>query len=79
MRSDLIIVGAGGLALAGNFAREKGFPSNGPAIIGATVGLAFLASVTHGTILAPAVRMAALLMLLVSVYLYVPALRKGAS
>lgn len=77
MRSDLIIIGAGGLALAGNFAREGGFPENGYSIIGATIGLAFLASITNRTMLAPAVRMAALLMLLVSAYLYIPALRKA--
>ena len=71
---DKIVLTAGALAFVGNFSEQDGFPSNGTAIIGGTVALAFLASLTNNTPLTPAVRGLAWLILLGSAYRYVPAL-----
>ena len=70
---DGIILTAGALAFAGNFAEQDGFPSNGYAIIGGTVALTFLASLTNNTPITPAVKGFAWLVLLGSAYRYIPA------
>ncbi len=70
---DGIILTAGALAFAGNFSEQDGFPSNGYAIIGGTVALTFLASLTNGTPITPAVKGFAWLVLLGSAYRYIPA------
>jgi len=75
-KPDSIVLLAGGISFAGNFAGQKGFPDNGYAIIGATVALAFIASLTNGTPIHPAVRALAGLMLLASVYRYIPGFTK---
>lgn len=72
--SDGIFLLSGGIAFAGSFAKSDGFPPNGYAIIGGTTALAFLSSLTAGNPLARAVTALAWLTLLVSIYVYVPAL-----
>ena len=72
MTSEGLIIGAGGLAFAGNFKHDNGFPENGYAIIGATVALVFLASTVQGSALDKPVKALAGLMLLASMFRYVP-------
>lgn len=72
-----MLIAAGGLALAGNAVEAKTFPSNGVNIIAATIALVLIASMASRTALAGPVKALAALMLLVSVYLYVPAFTKG--
>lgn len=71
-----LIIGAGALSFAGNFQKSGGIPPNSVAIVGSTIGLAFLASIAKGTALDGPVKAAAGLMLLVAVYVYVPAFTK---
>lgn len=73
--SSLVMV-AGGLAFIGSFKQAGGFPSNGYAIVGGTVALTFITSLTNGSTIDPAVRGLAGLMLLAAVYAYVPGLTK---
>lgn len=75
--ADGLILVTGGVAFAGSFAEQGGFPSNGYAILGGTAALTFLASLTNGTPISPAVKGLAGLMLLGAVYRYVPALNKA--
>jgi len=73
-----LVMGAGGLALAGSFVEEKGFPSNGYKVISATIVLTLLASmVSKGPMAGPTKALAAL-MLLGAVYRYIPAFTKKA-
>lgn len=70
-----LIVGAGGLAFAGSFVEAKAFPPNGYKIISATIVLTLLASIAKGPLSGPVKGLAAL-MLLASVYRYIPAFTK---
>lgn len=65
---------AGGLAFTGSFLEAGGFPDNGYAIVGGTVGLSFVVSLASQTPLKPAVNAFAILVLLVAVMAYVPKL-----
>lgn len=73
------VMGAGSLALVGSFKEAGGFPSNGYAIIGATVALVFLVSLTGGTTIDRPVKALAGLMLLGAAYRYVPAFTTSAT
>lgn len=75
--SDGMFLAAGGLALTGNFVKAGGFPSNGYGIIGGTIALAFIASMTKSTPLDKPMKAFAGLVLLVAIYTYVPTLRKS--
>jgi len=77
--ADGLVLLTGGVAFAGSFAEEGGFPSNGYAILGSTAALTFLASLSNGTPISPAVKGLAGLMLLGAVYRYVPAFTKTKS
>lgn len=72
--ADSMILAAGGVALAGNFKIEGGFPTTGYTIVGATVALTFLASTVKGSALESPVKAAAGLMLLVALIRYIPGL-----
>ncbi len=76
---DGIILAAGGLSFVGNFAKAKGFPPNGYAIVGGTIALAFIVSLASTTPLKPAVRAFTILVLLVAIARYVPGLYKNRS
>lgn len=76
-KPDGMILLAGGLAFVGNFKEQGGFPSNGYAIVGGTFVLAFIFALAKSTPLDPAVKALAALILLVSVYTYVPNFRKA--
>jgi len=75
--ADGLLVAAGGIAFAGSMAKARTFPPNGVKIIGATVALVIIASATKGTPLESPTKALAALMLLVSIYTYVPAFTKG--
>lgn len=77
MRADGLFLLTGGVALAGSMADAKRFPDNGYAIIGGTVALVIISSATRGTPVESPFTALAGLMLLVSVYTYVPAFTKG--
>ncbi len=76
-----LVTAAGGIAFVGSFKEAGGIPSNGLAIAGGTFGLILVFAAVQATPLAPATKALAALMLLGSVYRYVPGLfntkRKG--
>jgi len=74
MTSDGLVLSAGAVALVGSFKDSGGFPANGLQIVGATLLLAFLFSLTKNGPLAGPTKALAALMLLVAVYRYVPGL-----
>jgi hypothetical protein len=74
MNADAIVLGAGAVAFAGNFKDSSGFPPNGFQIVGATLFLAFLFSLTKEGPLAGPTKALAGLMLLVAIYRYTPGL-----
>jgi hypothetical protein len=76
MKSESIVLAAGGLAFVGSFKDAGGFPANGYTVISATVALVFLASMTDGTAFDPAIKGLAGLMLLGAAYYYIPAFTK---
>jgi hypothetical protein len=73
----MVVLGAGSLALAGEFAKEGGFPKDGPKAIIATVGLVIVFSVAANTPLEPLASALAWLILLGAVYAAVPAFQAG--
>lgn len=77
MNAEGMLIAAGGLTLAGGMAKEKAFPSNGVPVIAATVALVILASTTSDTPIGGPVKALSGLMLLVAVYVNVPAFTKG--
>lgn len=77
MSAETLLIAAGGVTFAGNMAKAKSFPPNGVAIVAATVALVILASATKNTPLSGPVKALAGLMLLVAVYVNVPAFTKG--
>lgn len=76
MSPDGLVITAGGITFAGNFADAKGFPPNGIQIIGATVALAIIFSFAGNTPLEKPVKALAGLMVLAAVYTSVPAFTK---
>lgn len=70
---------AGGIALTGGIAREKGWPSEGLNAVIGTGLLVILASATANTSFAPLVRAIGLLLVLVSVMATIPNLQKAAN
>jgi hypothetical protein len=74
--SQGLIMIAGGLAFVGSFKEAGGFPSNGYAVVGGTVALSFIASLTNNTALEPAVKALGVLMILGAAYRYIPGLSK---
>ncbi len=74
MTADGIVLGAGAVAFTGSFKDAGGFPGNGFSIIGATLLLAFLFSLTKEGPLAGPTKALAGLMLLAAVYRYTPGL-----
>lgn len=78
-RPEFPILATGGLALAGGYAREGGFPSNGTKAILATLTLVVIASATGDTKIGPLVSAIAWLSLLGVAYAVIPALGKGAN
>jgi len=73
---EYFVMAAGAIALTAGFAEQKRFPDNGYKVIGGTLALTVLASATKGSNIEPLVRAFALLMLLASVYAYVPAFKR---
>ena len=71
---DGMVLLAGGLAFTGSFIKSGGFPENGYAIIGGTVGLSFVVSLASETPLKPAVKAFTILVLLVAMITYIPGL-----
>lgn len=69
---------AGGIALTGGIAREKGWPDKGLNAIIGTGLLVVFASATSGTTFAPLVRAIGILLVLVSVMATIPAVQKAA-
>ena len=69
-------MGAGGIALTAGFADTKAFPANGVRIVVATVVLALGASLTNGTRVEPVAKALAGLMLLATVFAYVPGFQR---
>lgn len=69
---EYLVMGAGGLALAGGFATERGFPSNGVRVVTATIVLVLIVSTVKNSRIAPIVTGLAMLMLLASAYEYLP-------
>ena len=76
MRADHLIITAGALTLVSNFKDSGGFPPNGIQTVAATSVLAFLAALTKDSAIAPAVSAFAALVLLVTVFRFVPGLTK---
>lgn len=76
MNAQGLVLMAGGLAFVGSFKEADGFPSNGYAIIGGTTALAFIASLSSGSKLDPAIKMLGVLMVLGAAYRYIPGLSK---
>lgn len=74
MNAKGAVVLSGGLALAGSFKKASGFPPNGYAVVGGTVALMFIVSLTDGTIVEGPVKAACMLMLLVAAIRYIPGL-----
>ena len=72
--ADALILGAGAVSFFGNMKERGGFPSNAFPIIGGTIGLAVLSSFTNGTLIYPAVKALAALILLVAIIRYIPGL-----
>ena len=72
--ADGLMLVAGGLAFAGNFKKEGGFPPNGYGIIAATAALSFLAATSKNSALEGPVKALAGLMLLAAIYAYIPGL-----
>lgn len=70
---DGMILAAGGINLAGAFKKAGGFPSEGYAIVAATIALAFLVSLSADTVIGKPVKAFAGLTLLVSIIRNVPA------
>jgi hypothetical protein len=82
MGAEGMILAAGGLAFAGSFKESGGFPENGYAIMGGTVGLVFLAATVKNSAIATPVKWLAILMLLGAAMRYLPVIvpssgRKG--
>jgi hypothetical protein len=69
-------MGAGGIALSAGFAEQKRFPSNGVRIVLATVVLTLLVALTNGTRVEPLAKAFAGLMLLATVFAYVPGFQR---
>jgi hypothetical protein len=78
MNSGSLVLLAGSLAFVGSFKQANGFPPNGYAVIGGTVALVFIFSLADKTSIEPIVKGLAGLMLLASVFVYVPGLAKTA-
>lgn len=76
MNSGSIVLLAGSLAFVGSFKQANGFPPNGYAVIGGTVALVFIFSLADKTAVEPVVKGLAGLMLLASIFVYVPGLTK---
>ena len=74
MNAEGMTILAGSLALAGSAKTEKGFPSNGYAIVSATIALVIIYSFAANTKLARPINALAGLTLLGSVFYYVPIL-----
>lgn len=74
MRADLIFLTSGAISFAGHWKEEGDWPSAGVTIIGATLALAVLASMTNDTPLAGPVKGFAGLALLATAIRYVPTL-----
>lgn len=74
---DHVILAAGGLSLAGGYAREGRFPANGVGSIVGTMGLVIIAASLKNTKVAPLVNAFAWLFLLVAVYASVPGLHSS--
>lgn len=74
MNSKGMVMASGGLAFAGSFKEAKGFPPNGYPIIGGTVALMFIVSLTDGTVIDKPVKAATGLLLLVTCIRYIPGL-----
>lgn len=72
--ADHVVLLAGGIALAGGFAKEGHWPDKGVEAVIGTLGLTLLASATQNSRIGPIVRAFAWLLLLVAVYSVVPAL-----
>ena len=77
MAGEFPVLAAGGLALAGGFAREGKFPSNGGKAIIGTIGLVIVVSALSGTKVAPISNALAWLVLLGAAYGSIPALKKA--
>jgi len=76
VNAEGLTIAAGSIAFIGNFAEEGGWPGNGYQIVGATIALTIIFSfASNGPLEKPVTALAAL-MLLASVYRYVPAFRK---
>jgi hypothetical protein len=73
MRPELPYLAAGGIAIAGGWAKEKKFPSEGPKAVLFTVILVTVVSATANTPVAPLFRALGLLVLLGAVFAAVPA------
>lgn len=74
---DHVVLAAGGLTLAGGFAREGHFPSNGVQAIVGTLGLTIIAASLKGSRVGPLVNAFAWLFLMVAVYMTVPGLHSS--
>lgn len=78
MRPELPYLAAGALALAGGFARDGGWPAEGTGALVGTVALVVVASASAETRAAPLVRAFGFLLLLISVFVAVPAFQAAA-
>lgn len=78
-KAEYLVMAAGGVSLAGGFAEENGWPSNGVNVVAATGILTLLASATENSRAGKIVNALAWLMLISAVYATVPALQRGAS
>ncbi|HEY6020635.1 MAG TPA: hypothetical protein VIY48_12310 [Candidatus Paceibacterota bacterium] len=74
MQASNLVLTAGALAFVGSFKEAGGFPPNGYAVVGGTVALTFIASMTNGTSIEPAVKALAGLMILAAAMRYIPVL-----
>ena len=77
MGAEGLLMAAGGVTLAGSIAKEKRIPGSAINILAATITLVILASTIRNTPLNRPITALAGLMLLVAVYVNVPAFTKG--
>ncbi len=76
-RPEYFVMGAGGIALSAAFAEKRQWPgTDGVRIVIATVVLTLLVALTNGTRIEPLAKAFAGLMLLATVFAYVPGFQK---
>lgn len=76
-KAEYMLMSAGAIALSGGFADQKRFPDNGVRIIMATMFLTFLAALASKSPIDPVVKAFSGLILLATVYAYVPAFQRA--